>query len=272
MYNIISKKKLAEGIFEIKIAAPIISRRAKPGQFIIIRIDEKGERIPLTIADYGKDEITLVFMVVGYTTEALSKLSEGDSVKDVAGPLGNPSEIENFGTVVLVGGGCGVAPIYPQAKAFKKAGNRVISICGFRNKFMVFWEDKMKEASDEVIITTDDGSYGRRGLAADALKDTLKKNKVDRVIIVGPPLMMKYTSEATKKKNIPTIASINSIMVDGMGMCGACRIYVDGKTKFACVDGPEFDAHKVDFDELINRNKTYSEEEDNIKRGHKRCG
>ena len=268
MHRIISKKKLAEGTFELKIDAPKIASNAKPGQFVIIRIDEKGERIPLTIADFDDETITVVFMAAGYSTEMLSKLNEGDNILDAAGPLGNASEIENFGTVVLVGGGCGTAPIYPQAKAFKEKGNKVISIIGFRNKELMFWEEKMREASDKLIVCTDDGSYGRKGYAAEALKEVIKKEKVDRIVIVGPPTMMKLTSEVSK--GIPTIVSINSIMVDGIGMCGACRVSVDGKVRFACVDGPEFDAHKVGFDELINRNKTYSEEEKEIGK-HKRC-
>jgi NAD(P)H-flavin reductase len=271
MYKIISKKKLAEGTFEMKIAAPRIARRAKAGQFVVIRIDDKGERIPLTIADFEKDSITLVFMVAGYTTEALSKLEEGDSLLDVAGPLGNASEISDFGTVVLVGGGCGVAPIYPQAKAFKEKGNKVISVIGFRNKDLVFWQDKMNEVSDELIVCTDDGSSGIKGYAADGLKHVLAKNDVNRVVIIGPPAMMKATSEITRNKKIPTIASINTIMVDGIGMCGSCRVSVGGEVKFACVDGPEFDAHKVDFDELINRNRTYEDEEAKIRGEHKRC-
>jgi ferredoxin--NADP+ reductase len=272
MYRINSKKKLADGTFEMKIAATMIARKAKPGQFIIIRTDEKGERIPLTIADYNSKEVTVVFSVAGYTTEALSKLENGESLKDAVGPLGNASEIRDFGNVVLVGGGCGAAQLYLQAKALKKAGNKVIAICGFRNKFMVFWEEKIKEVSDELIITTDDGSYGIKGYVTDALKDALKKNKIDRVVAIGPAAMMKVAADMTKEKNISTVASINSIMIDGIGMCGACRVSVNGEIKFACVDGPEFDAHKVDFDELINRNRTYSEEEEQVKKEHHRCG
>lgn len=269
MYKISSKKKLAEGTFEFRIIAPRIARKAKPGQFVIIRIDDKGERIPLTIADYDESEITVLFMVAGYTTEALSNMERGDFLLDVAGPLGNPSEIKRFGTVVLVGGGCGVAPIYPQAKALKAKGNRIISIMGFRNKSMIFWEDKIKSVSNELIVTTDDGSYGKKGYAADALDQVVEN--IDRIIIIGPPVMMKATSAAMKGRNIPTIVSINSIMVDGIGMCGACRVSINGKTKFACVDGPEFDAFSVDFDELINRNNTYLEEEKQVRGEGHRC-
>lgn len=271
MFKIISKKKLAEGTFEMKILAPRIARRAKPGQFVIIRIDEKGERIPLTIADHDGKEIAVVFTVAGYTTEALSKLSEGYSVADFVGPLGNGAETGNFGTVVLAGGGCGAAPIYPQAREFRKKGNKVISIIGFRNKELVFWEEKMKEVSDEVIITTDDGSYGKKGLVTDRLKEVMQSEDVKRVIAIGTPAMMKAVALVTKEKKIPTIASVNSIMVDGIGMCGSCRVQVDGEIKFACVDGPEFDAHKVDFDELMNRNAAYLEEEKEVIGEHKRC-
>lgn len=272
MFKIISKKKLGDNLFEMKIEAPLVAKAARSGQFIILRIDEKGERIPLTIADSDGSTITVVFLVTGFTTEQLSKLEKGELITDFVGPLGNPSEIENFGTVVLVGGGCGVAPVYPQARDLKKAGNKVIIIAGFRNKDLVFWEEKMKEVCDELIITTDDGSYGRKGFAAQALKEIIDTEKVDRVIIIGPPIMMKFTSIVTKEKNIPTIVSINSIMVDGIGMCGACRVTVDGKTRFACVDGPEFDAHKVDFDGLMNRNSTYTDEEKIVKEAkHKVC-
>ncbi|MBW2992827.1 sulfide/dihydroorotate dehydrogenase-like FAD/NAD-binding protein, partial [Candidatus Woesearchaeota archaeon] len=257
------------GTFEFKINAPRIARKVKPGQFVIIRIDDKGERIPLTVADYSDKEITIVFMVVGYTTEALSKLEEGEELLDVVGPLGNASDIKNFGTVVLVGGGCGVAPIYPQARALKEKGNKVISVIGFRNKDLVFWQDRMNDVSDELIVCTDDGSLGVKGFATEGLRNAIAKNEINRVIVIGPPAMMKATSEVSKK--IPTIASINSIMVDGIGMCGSCRVSVDGEIKFACVDGPEFDAHKVDFDELINRNKTYSDEEGIVKGESHRC-
>ena len=272
MFKIISKKMLAANIFEMKIEAPLVAKSASSGQFIILRIDEFGERIPLTVADSDSSSVTVVFLVVGHSTEQLSKLEVGDFILDFVGPLGNKSEINNFGTVVLVGGGCGVAPVFPQARDFKKAGNKVIIIAGFRSKDLVFWEDKLREVCDELIITTDDGSYGRKGFAAHALKEIIDKENVDRVIIVGPPIMMKFTSLITKEKNIPTIVSINSIMVDGMGMCGACRVVVDGKTRFACVDGPEFDASKVDFDELMNRNSTYLDEEKAVtEKNHKVC-
>lgn len=270
MFKIVSKRKLAENIFEFKIDAPKIAGKARAGQFVIIRIDEKGERIPLTIADNDQETITVVFLVVGFSTEQLSELEENDRILDFAGPLGNPSEIKKFGTVILVGGGCGVAPIYSQARDLKKASNRIITIAGFRNKGLVFWEDKLRKVSDELVIVTDDGSYGKKGTTTDALKEVLEKEAPDRVIIIGSPVMMKFTSALTKD-TIPTIVSINSIMVDGIGMCGACRVTVNKETKFACVDGPEFDAKYVDFDELINRNSTYVDEEKEVGKTHKTC-
>jgi ferredoxin--NADP+ reductase len=260
MYKIKEKKVLAENTILIKIIAPEIAKKARAGNFIILRIDEKGERIPLTISDYDNNTITIVFLVVGKTTNDLSSLSKGDYILDVVGPLGNAIEVEKYGTVVFVGGGLGIAAIYPQLRALKKL-NKVISIIGARTKELLFLVDKIKENSDETIICTDDGSFGRKGFVTEALKDLIENEKIDRVVAIGPPIMMKAVSEVTRDKKIKTIASINTIMVDGIGMCGSCRVRVDNEIKFACVDGPEFDAHQVDWDEFLKRNLRYKEEE-----------
>ncbi len=262
MYKILEKETLAENIFLIKVEAAEVAERAQAGQFIILRIDEKGERIPLTIADSDENAITLVIQKVGKTTKDLDKLKVGDTILDFVGPLGNPTEIKEYGIVVCVGGGLGIAPIYPIARALMYAGNKVITILGARTKDLLIWEDKLKAVSDELIVCTDDGSYGKKGFVTDALKELTEK--IDHVFAIGPPIMMKFVSKLTKEKNIPTTVSINSIMIDGMGMCGGCRITVGGETKFACVDGPDFDAHKIDWDEFITRNKTYEEEEDHV--------
>ena len=263
MYEILEKKKLAENIFSFKIKAPEIAAKAKAGHFIMLRIDEKGERIPLTIADYDKDSITLVVQVVGKTTTDLSNMKKKDKILDLVGPLGNPSNIEDVGTVCLIAGGCGCAELYPIAKEFKKAGNKIIVIFGARCKSLLFWEKEFKEISDKFIVCTNDGSKGIQGFVTDALADIIKKEKINLIIAVGPIPMMKAVSEMTRGK-IPTKVSLNSIMVDGIGMCGSCRITYDGQIKFVCVDGPEFDGHKVDFDELSKRNATYKEEENHI--------
>ncbi len=259
MYRIKEKKFLAQKTYLIKLFAPDIAKKAKPGNFIMLRIDEKGERIPLTIANHDSETITIIFLVVGRTTEDLSKLNEGDDILDVAGPLGNPIKIKNYGTVVFVAGGLGIAAIYPQLKALKK-NNKIISIIGSRKKELLFLLDEIKESSDRVIVCTDDGSYGKKGFVTDALKETIDEEETDMVITIGPTIMMKAVAELTKDK-VKTVASINSIMVDGIGMCGSCRVHVDNEIKFACVDGPEFDAHKVDWDELLKRNSKYREEE-----------
>ncbi len=262
MHRIIEKKELGKNTNLLKIEAPLIARKYEPGQFMILKIDEEGERIPLTIADCdGEKTITVVFQEVGKTTFQLGKMKENDHLMDVAGPLGNPSEIKKFGKVVCIGGGTGIACIHPIAKALKERGNKVISIIGARNKDLLFWENKIRQVSDELIITTDDGSYGRKGVVTDPLKELIEKEKIDRVIAIGPPIMMKFVAETTREKKIKTIASLNSIMVDGTGMCGACRVSVGGETKFTCVDGPEFDAHLVDFDLLMSRLDTYLEKE-----------
>src|SRR3989339_1053325 len=262
-YKILSKKELSTDLYEIVVDAPFVTRRGKAGQFIILRVDETGERIPLTIADINKEkgELTIVFMAVGYTTKKLAELNAGDEIRDLAGPLGVPTEIKNYGTVVCVAGGYGAAPCYLIAKAFKEAGNKVYIIMGARKADLIFWQDKMKEASTELFITTDDGSLGHKGFVTEVLKELMDKEKIDHVIAVGPMPMMKAVAELTKPSGIYTIASMNPIMVDGTGMCGACRVTGGGKVKFACVDGPDFDAHEIDFDEVTQRTRIYKDQE-----------
>jgi len=264
MNRIVDKKKLAEGINLFEIETPLIARKRNPGQFVIIRIDEKGERIPLTIADVNikKGTITIIVQVVGKTTEHLGTLNKGDCLLDVVGPLGQPTQIEKFGTVAAIGGGVGQAVCYPIAMGMKDAGNYLISIIGARTKDLVILEDETKKFTDELYITTDDGSYGRKGFVTDLLKELLDgEKKIDLVLASGPAIMMKFVSLMTKEYGIKTIVSLNSIMVDGTGMCGVCRVEVGGKTKFACVDGPEFDGHEVNYDLLMKRLATYKEEE-----------
>ena len=263
MYKITAKEKLSPVIDSMKVEAPEIARKAKAGQFVVIRIDEVGERIPLTLADWDSKEgtITLVVMQVGTSTYKLSELNAGDSIMNLVGPLGLPSEIKNFGTVVCVGGGVGIAPVHPIARSLKEAGNKVISIIGARNKDLLFWEDYMKNVSDELIVTTDDGSYARKGLVTEPLKEILEREKVSHVVAIGPAIMMKFCSLTTKPFGVPTMVSLNSIMVDGTGMCGCCRVAIGDETKFACVDGPDFDAHKVDWDLLVKRQQIYCDEE-----------
>lgn len=263
MFKIIKKEILAENTKMFEVEAEMIAKKCLPGQFVILRMNEKGERIPLTIADFDRDKgtVTIVFQEIGKTTFQLGKKNVGDEITDFVGPLGNPSEIEKFGTVVCIGGGTGIACVYPQVKMLNEKGNRVISIIGARTKNLLFWEEKMRNFSDQLIVTTDDGSYGRKGVVTIPLKEILEKEKIDRVISIGPPVMMKFVAKTTLPYKVKTIASLNSIMVDGTGMCGACRCVVGGETKFACVDGPEFDAHQVDFDLLISRNRMYLDEE-----------
>ena len=262
-YKILSKKELCPNQYEITIDAPYVVRNAKAGQFIIFRAEENGERVPLTIADVDKEKgiLTLVFMAVGYSTKRLAALNVGDELVDIVGPLGKPTHIENYGTVVCVAGGYGAAPCYLIAKAFKDAGNKVYMIMGARTKELIFWQDKMKDACTELFITTDDGSLGIKGYGTTVLENIMNKETVDYVIAVGPMPMMRAVANMTKEKGIKTEASMNPIMVDGTGMCGACRLTVGGETKFACVDGPDFDAHKIDFDEVINRTSIYKDEE-----------
>ena len=262
-FKILKKQELVPTIHLMDISAPRIARKAQPGQFIILRIDETGERIPLTIADFDrkKGTITMIFQAVVKTTTQLSAI-KSDELMDFIGPLGNPAHIGNEGTVVLVGGGVGVAPVFPQARAFKESGNKVISIIGARSANLLLWEDRMREVSDELYITTDDGTKGHHGFVTDIVKKILENGtKVDRVVAIGPPVMMRAVAGVTASHHVKTIVSLNSIMVDGTGMCGACRVLVGNETKFACVDGPEFDAHLVDFTLLMNRLAIYQPEE-----------
>jgi ferredoxin--NADP+ reductase len=260
MFPILQKRKLAESTYLIEIEAAVIAKKAKAGQFVILRIDEKGERIPLTIADSSKKTITLVFLVVGKTTNQLSLLKKGDSLMDVVGPLGNPSKIQQYGNVVIIGGGLGIAPIYPVAKALKEARNKVTAVIGAKSKKYLFWEDHFKGVSDKVLVATDDGSKGKKGFVSEVLRELMQKEKIDLVIAIGPPIMMKAIADMTRNR-IKTICSLNPIMIDGMGMCGGCRVIIKGEMKFACCDGPEFNAHQVDWQELMSRNKTYLNEE-----------
>ena len=264
MYKILERQDLVPGIHLFKIEAPNVSKKAKPGQFVVIRIDEKGERIPLTVAGWDEREgsVTIVFMEVGTTTHRLATLGKGDHLADFVGPLGVPTHIEKLGTVICVAGGFAVAVIKPIAQAMRDKGNKVISILGARTQDLLFWEDELRSVSDQLIITTDDGSYGRKGLVTEPLKELLENgNKIDRVIAIGPTVMMKFCAKTTEPFGVKTIVSLNPIMVDGTGMCGCCRVSVGGITKFACVDGPDFDGHQVDWDLLFARQRTYLDEE-----------
>ncbi len=265
MYEILEKKVLSETVKLMKIKAPLVAKKALPGQFIILRIDEQGERIPLTIADYDRDKgtITVIFMEVGKTTKQLGAMKAGDKLLNFAGPLGVASEIEKYGTVVMIGGGVGIAPLYPIIRALKQAGNFVISILGARNEKLLMLEKEIKEWSDELHICTDDGSKGTKGFVSNVLQKLIDDGKkIDIVWAIGPVIMMKVVASVTKKYDIKTIVSLNPIMVDGTGMCGGCRVSVGGETKFACVDGPEFDGHLVDYDNLMLRNRRFTCEED----------
>jgi ferredoxin--NADP+ reductase len=265
MYEIVEKKVLSETVKLMKIKAPLVAKKAQAGQFVILRIDEKGERIPLTIADFDrkKGTITIIFMEVGKTTKQLGTLKVGDSLENFAGPLGMPSEIERYGTVVCIGGGVGIAPLYPIVKALKETGNHVVSILGARNEKLLLLEDEIESFSDEFYIATDDGSKGHKGFVSDVLQKQIdEKGKIDMVMAIGPVIMMKVVADLTKKYDIKTLVSLNPIMVDGTGMCGGCRVSVGGETKFACVDGPEFDGHKVDFENLMLRNRRFIKEEE----------
>jgi len=276
LFRIEKSQPLADKVHQMWVKVPHVAHHAQAGQFVIIRIDEKGERIPLTISAVDGDSVRVIFMVVGKTTTHLAALSAGDHVRDVAGPLGKPSEIRNFGTCVLVGGGVGTASLPIIARAAKAAGNRVIGIVGARNADLLILEDEMKEACDELYISTDDGSKGFHGYAADLLKQAMAREKIDCVWIIGPTIMMKVTAEATRPAGIKTFVSLNPIMVDGTGMCGSCRVTVGGETKFACVDGPEFDGHAVDFNGLMQRSRMYQvEEKESLEKFHDhqcRCG
>ena len=263
MYRIVSKEQFSEKVFRLRVEAPLIAKAYRAGNFVILRVGEKGERIPLTIAhaDPEKGLITLVIQKVGLSSSRVCDLNEGDCITDVVGPLGQATHIENFGTVVCAGGGVGVAPMLPIAAALKKAGNRVISVLAGRSKDLIILEKEVREVSDEVIIMTDDGSYGDKGLVTEGIERVIKREKVDHCVAIGPAIMMKFVCKLTKQYEIPTVVSLNTIMVDGTGMCGACRVTVGGKTKFVCVDGPEFDGHQVDFDGMMQRLGSFKSEE-----------
>ena len=260
MYDIVAKQTLTPVTKLYAIEAPEVARKVRPGQFIIIRVHEKGERIPLTVADYDGEAgtITIVVQEVGKTTKLLATLNVGDSLASFTGPLGRPTEIENYGLVVLVGGGLGIAAIYPICRALREVGSHVIGIVGARNVELLFWEKQMRSVTDELIVCTDDGSYGRKALVTVPLKELLDSGRgIARIWAIGPAIMMKFACLATQPYGVKTIASLNSIMVDGTGMCGSCRVSVGGRTRFACVDGPEFDGHQVDWDLLLTRQRIY---------------
>ncbi len=260
MFPIVAKEQLSAEVYSMWIHAPLIAEERRAGQFIILQLDEQfGERIPLTIADAdpAKGDVRIIFQAVGYSTKKLAQMEVGEALPVFLGPLGRPTHIEKRGTVVCVGGGIGVAPMHPIAQAMKAAGNKVIVIMGARNKDLLIMEEDMRKIADELIVCTDDGSYGRKALVTEPLKEVCAREKVDECVTIGPPIMMKFCAEATRPFGVPTIASLNSIMIDGTGMCGGCRVLVGGKIKFVCVDGPEFDAHQVDFDNLMKRNRTF---------------
>ena len=260
MYEIINKQSLNPTVTLMEIMAPLVAAKAEPGQFIILRVDENGERIPLTIADYDREKgtITIIFQIVGATTEKLNHLEVGDHLQDFAGPLGKPTETEGLKKVAVVGGGVGCAIAYPVAKKLHELGCEVHSVVGFRNKDLVILEDEFKGVSDKLCMMTDDGSYGEKGLVTNALKSLIDAgNQYDEVIAIGPVIMMKFVCQLTKEYGIKTVVSMNPIMIDGTGMCGGCRLTVGGETKFACVDGPDFDGHLVDFDEAMSRGAMY---------------
>lgn len=272
MFTIMKRRALNPSVVLLEVEAPLVAEKVKPGQFIILRIDELGERIPLTIADYDREKgtVTIIFQKVGLTTNLLGDLKEGDAILNVAGPLGVPTHIEP-GTkrVCVVGGGVGCAIAYPQAKALHAAGIKTDVISGFRSKDIVILEEEFKSICDNLYLTTDDGTYGEKGFVTDKLKSLIDGgNQYDLVIAIGPVPMMKFVSKTTEPYGIKTLVSLNPIMVDGTGMCGACRVTVGGKTKFACVDGPDFDGHQVDYDELMNRNRVYSKQEATEKERH----
>ena len=272
MNKIINKEQLSEEIFKIEVESPLIAAERKPGQFIILQVDDDfGERIPLTIADADakKGTITLIFQSVGRTTHLLAEMEVGESIPDLLGPLGCPTHISKLGHVVCVGGGIGVAPLHPIAQAMKAVGNKVTIIMGARTGNLLILENEMRAIADELIIMTDDGSYGRKGLVTEPLKELCEQSpKPDMAVIIGPPVMMKFGAETTRPYAVPTVVSLNTIMIDGTGMCGGCRVTVGGETKFVCVDGPEFDGHLVDFDNLIKRLGAYKTREDKDHKAH----
>jgi ferredoxin--NADP+ reductase len=264
MYLIVRKEVLSDMVKLVEVQAPLVARKARPGQFVIVRIDEKGERIPLTIADFDREAgtITLIFQEVGKSTRHMGLLEVGEGFQNIAGPLGHPSEIHNYGTVVVVGGGVGIAPVFPITRALKEAGNHVISIIGARSQNLLFWQNRMAEYSDELIICTDDGTDGRKAVVTEPLKEILNgQNNISRVWAIGPAIMMKYVCETTLPYATPTVVSLNTVMIDGTGMCGGCRVVLNHGAKFVCVDGPEFDGHQVDWNNLVSRLSFYRAEE-----------
>ena len=263
MNKIIDKQMLNNNVVKLVIEAPRIALKRKAGHFVIVKINEKGERIPLTIADADIDRgtITLIIQRVGVTSHKLMNMNAGDTLDDVVGPLGHATEIEKHGTILCAGGGVGIAPLLPIARAFKEAGNKVVTVLAARNRELLILENEIRECSDEVIVMTDDGSYGKQGLVTHGMEEDLEREKVNLAVAIGPAIMMKYAALTTKKYNVQTIASLNTIMVDGTGMGGACRVSVGGKTKFGCVDGPEFDAHEIDYEEMLMRLGGYETEE-----------
>ena len=266
MYKIEDKEVLAPTIKKIKVKAPLIAKKTKPGNFIILRVNEKGERIPLTIADYDRETglVSIIFQEVGYTTKLLGSLEVGDTIQDLVGPLGQPLEIEDYDKVVCLGGGSGTALLYPKVKALHDEGSEVFTITGARTKNLIILEDELNQVSDELYICTDDGSYGHHGFVTDVLEDLVDEEDIDLVVAIGPVPMMKAVADITRNQEIKTIVSLNSLMVDGTGMCGGCRVTVGGETKFTCVDGPAFDGHQVDFEELMNRLSYYQKEEEMV--------
>ena len=260
MFKILEKEYFSPKVVRLEVEAPLIARSRRAGHFVIVLCGDKGERIPLTIADSDVERgiITLVVQAVGESTTAICALEPGDCLTDVVGPLGQATHIARFGTVVCCGGGVGVAPLLPIIKAMKEAGNRVVSVLAARTKDLIILEDQVREYSDELIIMTDDGSYGQKGLVTQGVEQVILREHVDMAVTIGPAIMMKFVSLLTKKYDVPTMCSLNTIMVDGTGMCGACRVTVGGKTRFVCVDGPEFDAHQVDFDEMMMRLRSYN--------------
>ncbi len=263
MNRILRRFDLADRVVQLDVEAPRIAKKRRPGQFVIVRVAEGGERIPLTIADAEPEEgsITLVVQVVGKTTTLLSQLQPGDSILDLVGPLGKSTVIDRYGRVAVVAGGIGVAPLFPIAKALREAGNSLVGVLGARTKALVVWEDKLASVCDELLVTTDDGSYGRCGRVTDALQEVASRTALDFAVAIGPAVMMKAVCDLTRPLGIPTVVSLNPIMVDGTGMCGGCRVLVGGQNRFVCVDGPEFDGHLVDFDNLIARLNAYKEYE-----------
>ena len=264
MNKIVDTRRLSDDVYRITVEAPLIASERKPGQFIILQVSDDGERIPLTIADAdpGRGTITLIVQTVGRTTHLLADLKAGEKIAHLVGPLGNPTHIEKFGTVVCVGGGIGVAPMYPIARGMKEAGNRLVVIIGARNKQLIILENEMRAIADELIVCTDDGSYGRKALVTAPLKELCERSpKPDLAVAIGPPVMMKFCAQTTRPFGVKTLVSLNTIMIDGTGMCGGCRVTVGGATKFVCVDGPEFDGHQVDFDNMIGRLGAYREHE-----------